>query len=118
MRCFLEAAKAFLRNAVKIVRTKIFGSIGTTTVSATTKKFVSKKKFKLRKDGGVCSCLGENFEAWFLKGDGKIEEPVMEQELRYANLSQASVDSSIIKELGGEAKAETSLTEMFSMMEK
>lgn len=37
---------------------------------------------------------------------------------RYAKLLKSSVDGPIIKELGGEAKAETTLTEMFSLMEK
>ena len=61
------------------------------------------------------SFIGSNFRGWFLD---KIEGPITEQKLRYAKLLKSSVDSPIISELGGEAKAETTLTEMFSLMEK
>lgn len=97
----------------------ILEPISTVTVfSATSANFVAKDNFKLKKDGGICSFLGDNFKDWFLSGDGKIEEPITEQVLRYAKLRKSSLDSPIIKELGGEEKAETSLTEIFSLMEK
>ncbi len=64
------------------------------------------------------SHIGANFTAWFLKRRGKIEEPNSEQILRYHNLWVESADTFIIKGLGGEMKAETTLSEMFSLMEK
>jgi hypothetical protein len=92
--------------------------ISTITVSATSVKFVAKDKFKLRKDGGICSYLGDNFCKWFLSGNGKTEDPISEQTLRYAKLRKSSVDVQIIKELGGEEKSEATLTEVFFLMEK
>ncbi len=87
-------------------------------VSATTARFVAKDRFKLKKDGGICSYLGDNFKAWFLKGEGKIEEPFVGSTICSKKLLQNSLDGPIITELGGQAKAETTLTEMFSEMAK
>jgi hypothetical protein len=90
-------------------------------VSATTSKFVAKEKFVIntKRNAPVkISYLGDNFTDWFLSGSGKTEDPESEQTLRYHKLRKASVDGPIITELGGEAKAETTLSEMFSLMEK
>lgn len=90
-------------------------------VPATTGKLVAKEKFVPdtgRKAKVKISYLGDNFTAWFLNGDGKTEDPISEQTLRYHKLRKSSVDGPIITELGGEAKAETTLSEMFSLMEK
>lgn len=95
--------------------------VGTVTTSATTGKLVAKEKFviNIKRNAPVkISYLGDNFNAWFLNGDGKTEDPISEQILRYHKLRQSSVDGPIITELGGEAKAETTLLEMFSLMEK
>ncbi|MBI2482106.1 MAG: hypothetical protein HYV76_00870 [Candidatus Vogelbacteria bacterium] len=94
--------------------------VSTIVVNATTGKFVAKDKFKLKKDGGICSYLGGNFRAWFLNGDGKTktEDPITKQTLRCHQLRQSSVNCPIITELGGEAKAETTLSELSSLMEK
>ncbi|MEK7669597.1 MAG: hypothetical protein AAB350_03380 [Patescibacteria group bacterium] len=92
--------------------------VGIVRVSATTKKFRAGANFLLKHDGGICSYFGSNFNSWFLEGDGKTEEPIGEQILCYGKLRKSSVDTPIIAELGGEAKAETTLTEMFSLMEK
>ena len=114
----IEGAKAFLRDTVEIVRTKILDMLGTTTTSATTVKFIAKDKF--RKDSKEVKFYGiwDNFTNWFLAGNGKIEEPLGEQELRYGNLTKDSVDGPIIQELGGEAKAETTLTELYELLKK
>lgn len=95
--------------------------VSTIVVSATTAKLVAKEKFMIntKRNAPVkISYLGDNFKAWFLNGDGKTEDPISEQTLRYHKLRQSSVDGPIIAELGGEAKAETTLSEMFSLMEK
>ena len=95
--------------------------VGTVVIPATTIKFVAKDKFVIntKRNAPVkISYVGGNFTEWFLCGDGKIEYPISKQTLRYAKLSKASVDGSIIEELGGEAKAETTLFEMFSLMEE
>ncbi len=87
--------------------------ISTINITATTERFVARDKFKLKKDGGLCSYFGDNFRRWFL---GKIEDPIGEQTLRFAKLRRQSVDGPIITELGGEAKAETTLTEVWYLM--
>lgn len=99
--------------------------VSTTEVAATTSKFVAKDKFKLKRDGGICSYLGDNLKAWFLEGDSKIEEPFVGGKLYCHKLLEAATDLpqkpgevAIIPQLGGEAKAETTLTEMFSRMAK
>lgn len=95
--------------------------VSTIGVAATTAKFVAKEKFVVNTERNApvkISCLGDNFTAWFLSGDGKTEDPISEQTLRYHKLRKSSADGSIITELGGEEKSETTLTEMFSLMEK
>ena len=95
--------------------------VSTIVVNATTGKFVAKEKFVCdtdRKAKVKISYLGDNFTEWFLSGSGKTEDPISEQTLRYHKLRKSSVDGPIITELGGEAKAETTLSEMFSLMEK
>jgi hypothetical protein len=88
---------------VKLVQ--ILNWIGTTTISATTERFVGKDKF--RKDSKEVKFYGiwNNFTEWFLSGNGKIEEPIDEKELRYGKLIKSFVDGPIVEELGGEAKA-------------
>lgn len=95
--------------------------VSTVGVAATTSKLVAKEKFVVntKRNAPVkISYLGDNFTAWFLNGDGKTEDPISEQTLRYHKLRKSSVDGPIIEELGGEAKAETTLSEMFALMEK
>lgn len=62
------------------------------------------------------SGFGSNFTDWFLSGNGKIEEPITRQVLRSMKLLKSSVDGPIIAELGGEAEAETTLTELYALM--
>ena len=95
--------------------------VSTVAVSATSGQFVAKEKFVLdtgHKANVKISYLGDNFTTWFLSGKGKTEDPISEITLRYHKLRQSSVDGPIITELGGEAKAETTLAEMFSLMQK
>ncbi len=95
--------------------------VSTVVVLATTSKFVAKDKFAVstkRNDPVKILEVCDNFTNWFLSGDGKTEDPISEQTLRYHKLRKSSVNGPIITELGGEEKSETTLTEMFSMMEK
>jgi hypothetical protein len=95
--------------------------VSTIVVSATTSRFVAKEKVVVdtKRNAPVkISAVWDNFTIWFLSGDSKIEDPVSEQTLRYHKLRKSSVDGPIITELGGEEKSETTLTEMFSLMEK
>ena len=95
--------------------------VSTIVVQATTSEFVAKDKFVVntKRNAPVkISAVWDNFTTWFLSGKGKTEAPISEQTLRYHKLRRSSVDGPIITELGGEAKAETTLSEMFSLMEK
>ena len=91
---------------------------GNIPVGATTARFIAKNKFKLKKDGGICSYLGDNFKNWFLKGEGKIEELFIGGTFCSRKLLRNSLDAPIIKELDDKEKAESSLTEMYSLMAK
>jgi hypothetical protein len=90
----------------------------TTTTSATAEEFVAKDKFREDSEEVKFYGIWDNFTNWFLAGNGKIEEPLGEQELRYGNLTKNSVDGPIIDELGGEAKVETTLTELYDLLKR
>jgi len=110
-----EAIRNRAKVAVTMVIELLLDLIGTVTVPATTDRFVAREKFVRdtgRKAKVKISFLGDNFETWF---GNKVEGPTVEQTLRYAKLRKSSVDRPIIAELGD--KAETTLTEMFSLME-
>lgn len=95
--------------------------VDTVVIPATTVPFVAKDRFVVntKRNAPVkISAVWDNFTGWFLSGDGKTEDPESEQTLRYHKLRKSSVDGPIITELGGEEKSETTLTEMFSLMEK
>jgi hypothetical protein len=103
---------------IEILKDKIINWLGTTTVPATTEKFVACEQFVKNSKEVKFYGFWDNFTNWFLSGDGKIEEPIGESELRYGKLTKGSVDSLIIEELGGEEKSETTLTEMFALLKK
>jgi len=102
---------------IEFIEDSVLNFIGTTTTSAT-EKFVANEKFV--KDSKEVKFYGiwDNFQKWFLVEDGKTEEPINEQTLRYWNLTKSSVDGPIIEELGGEAKAETTLSELYDLLKK
>lgn len=116
---FLRKEPCWVGNAVAKPLSQILEFVGTVTIPATIGKFVAKEKFvvNIKQNAPVkIIYLGANFTAWFLSGDGKIEDTISEQTLRYHKLRESSVDGQIITELGGEAKVETTLSEMFSLM--
>lgn len=92
--------------------------IGTVEIPATTEMFVARDKFVRNTDKKTrvkISYLGDNFAKQFLS---KIEKSLVGGMLRYGTLRKSSVDSPIIAELGGEQKSETTLAEMFALMER
>ena len=94
--------------------------VSTVVIPATTVKFVAKEKFVINTKQNALvkiSFLGDNFTVWFLNGEGKTEDPISEQTLHYSKLRKVSMDAPIIAELGGQAQAETTLSELFSLME-
>ncbi len=114
-----EGVDAFLRGEYELVRKvkKLLELVGTVKVNIS-KKFILGKYLSDNPGKIKFYYLSDNFKEWFLSGNGKIEDPVGEQELCYAKLTKASVDGPIIEELGGEAKAETTLSEVHALLEK
>lgn len=92
--------------------------LGATVMVPASESFVARDHFIIgtsRKAKVKISHLGGNFRACFLDWVGGA---FAGSTLRSARLRKPSVDGPIIAELGGEAKAETTLTEMFSLMAK
>lgn len=95
--------------------------LGAVSIS-TTVAFIIKDKLKLEQDGGICAYFGDNFCAEFL---GEVEDPIVAQRVSYAKLLKKAHDvplkegeQAIIPELGGEEKAETTLTGLVALMAK
>ncbi len=98
-----------------VATSSLLEHLGTVAVPKT-KQFVARNHFAVNTKATAptkISYLGDNFKAWFL---GETEEPSDETTLRYQNLREASVDGPIIAELGGEAKAETTLAQIYALM--
>lgn len=112
--------KLLLQDKLKIesVRESVINQLGTTTTSMTTERFVAKDKFTTDPNGIKFRGILGDFNKWFLAGDGKIEEPIGERILHYGDLIKDSTDGLIIEELGGEAKVETTLTELYDLLKK
>lgn len=110
-----EAFQLVIKNPKK---ESILEFIGTVTVPARTGKFVAKDHFIMdtgKKAKVKIFYLGDNFRKNLLN---KIEEAISETTLCSHWFKKSSRDILIISELGGDDKAETSLSEMFSLMEK
>mgnify|MGYP001590538280 CR=1 FL=1 len=92
--------------------------VGTANIPATTGRFVAKDRFVLDTSATAktrISYLGDQFKAWFLD---KIEEPFAGSTLRSFKLRESSLDGPIIAELGGEVRAETTLAEVYALIER
>ncbi|MFZ4648344.1 MAG: hypothetical protein ACOYMB_01770 [Patescibacteria group bacterium] len=83
----------------------------------TVKRFITRDKFVVNTgcDSKLkISCLDNNFRSWFLD---KVEDVFLGSTIQGVTLMSNSVNSQIINELGGEERVETSLTELYSLME-
>jgi hypothetical protein len=124
----VEVALAFLRGEYVLtkiatgVTSALLATIGTVSLPATTKPFVARDKFVVNTKANAevkISFIYDDFTNWFLANGGKVEEPqVGACELRYAKLKKSTSDELVIAELGGVDKSETTLSEMFCLMEK
>ncbi len=86
------------------------------SVVATTNKFIVKDNFVVNtEDSAVVkiTCISEEFKNRFIN---KIEDPSTHSIICGRNLIKDSVDEPILSELGGQEKAETTLTEIYAMM--
>jgi len=105
----------------------ILKSVSTVVIPATKSQFSAKKEFRTN-TGLPRYFYGDNYErevkinhvvCRFRTHFGdKVEEPSASHTLCYANLQERATDESILAEIGGEEKAETTLTAMFRLMEK
>ncbi|MFA4890334.1 MAG: hypothetical protein WC587_01730 [Candidatus Paceibacterota bacterium] len=105
------------KNSFEFEKDPILTLIATVKVPARTGRFVAKVHFIVdtgKKAKVKISYLGDNFREHFL---GKTEEPTSETTLCQHELKKPSRDIPIISELGGENKAETTLSAMFGLME-
>lgn len=92
--------------------------LSTVNIPATTKQFVVSDQIATIRENvwkGWSISTRDDFNKWFF---GKIEEPIAESMLCYARLRKDLVGRSTIAEIGGENKAETTLTEIFSLIVK
>lgn len=112
------ATEQAIENCKKPGAVRILGDIICNfTVPPTTEKFVAKDKFKVDTSRGAkvkISYLNDLFAEWFLN---KIEDPFAGSTISGRELNENSVDSFILQELGGNEKAEITLTELFAAME-
>ncbi|MFA6536473.1 MAG: hypothetical protein WCT25_03545, partial [Candidatus Paceibacterota bacterium] len=121
-------AEIVIKPKPKPVPAPLLEFISMVRIPATASKFVAKDRFVVNTgpDAPVkISYLGDNFTAWFLSGEGKTEDPIGKQVILSHKLLRSAHDvllpgdeQAIIPELGCEERAETTLTEMFYLMEK
>lgn len=77
--------------------------------------FKSDETFFSKSSGVKMVPHGSNFTAWF---SGKVEEDVPTGDLVPFVLTQSAYDNEIIADLGGEEKAETTLAEIWRLMQR
>lgn len=114
---FAIVPNKLLKEVAKAVASALLTLVATASVAATTAPFVAAEKFVINTKADAkakISFLGSNFKTHFL---GKVEQPFSGGELKIHKLLKNSKDKPIIDELGGEAKAETFLSEIFSLIE-
>lgn len=112
-----KKARTFLKNSVQIVETKIFDFIDVVIIPAMKEKFVAKEKIFFKSEEVKFYGIEDNVHKWFLN-DEKIEKPIGERKLCYSTLVNMAVDSMVISEIGSEAKAETTLSEVYHLLTK
>jgi len=96
----------------------LFKFIGTVTVLSNPEPFIAKKKFvnDWRPAAKVkITIYRETFNNYFLSGDGKIEAPIDERALNYADMQSAASTKSIVD--GFEGSIEVTLREVYFLME-
>jgi len=115
-----KAAIALFMTAVRNrqVEDDLIKFLGTVPVPASDKPFVVRDNFKIdtsKKARIRIYFFNEMFEKEFLD---KIEAPSVNSSIRYGRLHKYQASRPTVDFLGGEEKAETSLKEIFTLMEK
>lgn len=111
----MEGVQKFLRGELMVseVANPLLEFLGVVTVPATTERFSVRDRIAAIRQSGRKIYMGSNLEEWFLNC---TVEPVGETEIRYHKLLMDEVDGPIIAELGGKARAKTTLGEVFALM--
>lgn len=102
--------------------TNLLELVSTVVVPASTERFIAEERFVCdtgRKTKVKIRYITYKFTHWFLLGEG-LNECIStgERTLRCYKLRESSVDVPIITELGGEKKAETTLSDLFAFIER
>ncbi len=115
VRCFLAGEVVVEEPIFPLLEfiSKITVSVTKTVIAKTVFVKDVSKKAKVR-----VSYLGPSFENLFLVWPRQIEDPIGETTLNYHKLTKDSLDAPIIALLGGKAKAETTLAEVYALMVK
>ena len=117
-------AEAFLRGDSEVVIKKeiaqIISSILTLSRSSikfpgTRTPFKVSEKFTTENPEITWYSIWDNFQTWYWN---KEEKPLTRSSLRAHTLTRNAKDSDIIRELGGEEKAETTLSELYFLLKK
>lgn len=90
-------------------------------ISSTGQQFFAKEKFKenTRQTAEVkISFIGHNFARFFLKGEGKIENPIRSCSMQSHKLNQDSKSAKIVNFLGGRKKSIIGLAELFELLKR
>ncbi len=94
--------------------------LGIVSIPARSTPFIAREKFVVDTSDSApvkISYIDDDFCPWFFeKTEESLFEP--EQTLRYHKFRRASLDAPIIAELGGEEKAQTTLSELYAMLER
>lgn len=101
-----------------MAKTKLSKFVGKLIVPAPTKPFIARDHFVINTASNApvqIAYLGDNFEAWFLDKTEALKR--RRTAICYRELEEVLRDASIITGLGGEKKAETTLYEMFNLLE-
>ncbi len=98
--------------------------LGIVQVTATSDEFIAREKFVVGlgcgHDCSLNNCnLSDDFTHWFLPySTGKVEIVIGGHTLHYGKLRKISVDNSVLRALGGETNAETSLSAVYDLLLK
>jgi hypothetical protein len=93
-----------------------FGAIA--EFAGTAKRFAAQDRFVVNMAPGtpvLISYVLGNFERWF---HDKVEEPVSAASIEWHELQRNANDEELLAALGGAARAETTLSEVFAFMER
>lgn len=115
---FLRSTKSFPAVVVSAAVGPLLEYVGEVTIPTNTANFMVGEMFKLKKNGGVFAYFNADFEDQFLSGEGKVEEPTGGHKLHYMKLCRGSANSSIIHELGGLIKSETTMADIYYLHER